>query len=130
MTSLLLDTRIALWLASEPDRLSDSSRALVDDPRTDLLFSSASAWEIAIKYAAEKLALPAPPSEFLPELQRRLRLTAVPIDVGHAVRAAALPMLHRDPFDRMLVAQAQALGVPIMSVDGAIGRYEVEVVGV
>lgn len=125
---LLLDTHVALWLASDPGRLADAALELVNDPRSELLFSSVSAWEISIKYTAKKLLLPAPPKEFLPEFQRRLKLTALPIDTAQAVRAGELPMVHRDPFDRMLVAQAQTLDVAIMTVDPIMGRYDVKTV--
>lgn len=124
---ILVDTHVVLWLAVDPDRLAADAAATIRDAQHDLLFSAASAWEIAIKHAAGKLELPAPPEQFLPQLQRRLRLVPVPIDVPHAVRAAALPPHHRDPFDRVLVAQAQLLSVPIMTADAKITSYDVEV---
>jgi PIN domain nuclease of toxin-antitoxin system len=101
---------------------------LVQDTRHELLLSTASAWEISIKHAARKLALPAPPEDFLPQLQRRLGLTLLPIELSHAIRAGALPMVHRDPFDRMLVAQARTLAVPIMSADPKLARYDIEII--
>ena len=125
---ILLDSHVALWLAASPRRLAEPALALVEDARHELLLSTASAWEISIKHAAGKLALPAPPGDFLPELQRRLRLTLLPIELSHAIRAGSLPMVHRDPFDRMLVAQAHSLAVPIMSADPKLARYDVEII--
>ncbi len=124
---LLLDTHIALWLAVAPARLSESAASIVKDARHDLVLSTVSGWEISVKHASGKLPLPAPPEEFVPELCRRLRLSILPIELPHALRAGTLPLLHRDPFDRMLVAQAQISGVPIMTVDPKIARYDVEV---
>lgn len=125
---ILLDTHIALWLAVSPDRLSEPAAMLLRDPRQELLFSAASAWEIAVKHASDKLPLTSSPDEFVPELCRRLKLSVLPIELPHALRAGALPLHHRDPFDRMLVAQAQVTGAPIMTVDAKLERYEVEVI--
>lgn len=124
---VLLDTHVALWLAVSPGRLSPATSQILCDPRHELLLSTASAWEISVKYASEKLPLPAPPEQFLPEMQRRLRLSVLPIELPHAIRAGALPLWHRDPFDRMLVAQAQILDAPIVTVDPKLARYDVEV---
>ena len=126
---VLLDTHIALWLAVAPARLSASAASIVKDAHHDLVLSTVSAWEISVKHATGKLPLPEPPEDFVPELCRRLRLTVLPIELPHALRAGALPALHRDPFDRMLVAQAQIADVPIMTVDPKIARYDVEVLG-
>ncbi|HEY5979223.1 MAG TPA: type II toxin-antitoxin system VapC family toxin [Microlunatus sp.] len=125
---LLIDTHIALWLAVSPARLSASASSIVRDGAHELVLSTASAWEIAVKHAAGKLLLPAPPEAFVPELCRRLRLAVLVIEISHALRAGTLPMLHRDPFDRVLVAQAQVVGLPIMTVDPKIARYDVEVI--
>ena len=125
---ILLDSHVALWLAASPRRLAEPALALVQDARHELLLSTASAWEISTKHAAGKLALPAPPEDFLPQLQRRLGLTLLPIELSHAIRAGALPMVHRDPFDRMLVAQARTLAVPIMSGDPKLARYDIEII--
>lgn len=125
---LLLDTHIVLWLAVAPAELSAEATSLVRDARHELVMSTASAWEISVKHATGKLPLPAPPEDFVPELCRRLRLVAFPIELPHALRAGALPPLHRDPFDRMLVAQAQIADIPIMTVDPKIARYDVEVI--
>lgn len=125
---LLLDTHVALWLAVSPSRLSASTSTLLRDARQELLLSAASAWEISIKHASGKVALPSTPEKFLPEMQRRLNLVVVPIRIEHAIRAGGLPPLHADPFDRMLVAQAQTMGTPVVTVDPKLAQYEVEVI--
>lgn len=124
----LLDTHVALWLAVDPTKMSATTIELVRDVRNELLFSTASVWEISIKYAADKLRLPAPPQDFVQELQWRLRLSVLPIELPHAIRAGGLPALHRDPFDRMLIAQAQLLELPIVTVDPKLAQYDVEIV--
>lgn len=125
---LLLDTHVMLWLAVSPAKLSEATLERVRDARQDLLMSTVSAWEISIKYANGKLPLSSVPAEFVPELQRRLKLSVLPIELTHAIRAGALPPLHRDPFDRMLVAQAMTHGLPIVTVDPRIAAYGVEVI--
>lgn len=119
---LLLDTQVFLWLQTEPERLREYL-ALVEDQRTELLLSAASSWEIAIKHALGKLPLPEPPQRYVPERMRAIGARPVAIEHSHALAVAPLPPLHRDPFDRLLVAQAQALGATILTADGAIAQY-------
>lgn len=124
---ILLDTQVWLWMIAAPDRLSSRARDLVVDAEHQLLFSAASAWEIAIKSALGKLTLSAPPSVAVPELMTRSGVTALPVMHAHALSVSGLPPHHRDPFDRLLVAQAQLERVPILTADPQIGRYDVEV---
>ena len=125
----LLDTHAFLWFNFDDMRLSRRVRTLVSDGDNDLFVSSVSAWEIAIKYALKRLPeVTQPPESYVP-----LRLAYygfLPLDIGiaHALRAGALPLLHRDPFDRLLVAQAQLEGLPILTSDPNIARYGVEVI--
>ena len=100
--------------------------ALVDDRRTELLLSAASSWEIAIKHGLGKLALPEPPERYVPDRIRAIGATAVAVEHGHALAVASLPPLHRDPFDRLLVAQADALGAAILTADPAVAQYPAE----
>jgi PIN domain nuclease of toxin-antitoxin system len=123
---LLLDTHVFLWLLAEPERLGDHLAAL-EDPAHQLFLSAASSWEIAIKHAIGRLLLPEPPERFLPGRLRALDATAVPVEHNHALATASLPPVHRDPFDRLLVAQARALGVPILTADRVLTRYPVDV---
>lgn len=97
----------------------------MEDPRTDLLVSAVVSWEIAIKYGLGCLPLPEPPERYVPERLRASGAYALPIEHTHALAVAALPSLHRDPFDRLLVAQAGVLDVPILTADPAIAGYAV-----
>src|SRR5919197_5330170 len=104
---ILLDTQCWLWMAAAPEKLSAPALSLVQTTDNELFLSAASAWEIGIKYALKKLPLPEPPEQYVPTRLERLRTSPLPIDIPHALRVAGLPPHHRDPFDRLLVAQAQ-----------------------
>ena len=119
---LLLDTHLLLWAAGEPGRLSARARALVKDPANELLFSAASLWEITIK---RRLAR----DDFRvdPRLLRRGLLdndyAELPITSEHAVAIDSLPPIHKDPFDRILVAQATVEGMTLLTVDPIVAQY-------
>ncbi len=121
---VLLDTHIFLWLHSERKRLGEHL-SLLEDHQTELIFSAASSWEIAIKYALGRLPLPEPPQRYVPSRMRAIGAVAVPIEHSHALAVAALAPLHGDPFDRLLIAQGQLLDVPIVTADSMITRYPV-----
>ena len=121
----LLDTHCWLWLQTEPERFSRSLEDVLADPSSDLYLSAASAWEIGIKHAAGRLALPEPPAVYVAESMRRSGATGLPITHIHVLAAAALPLHHRDPFDRVLVAQAQVEGLTLVTADAALQRYDV-----
>ncbi len=101
---------------------------MIEDAETGVLLSAASAWEIAIKAGRGRLELPLPPERYVPDRLRRHRMDMLEITVAHALRAGALPDIHADPFDRMLVAQAQIEGIPLLTADPAISRYDVETI--
>lgn len=122
---VLVDTHAWLWMLAEPSRLPDRAQRALDDPATEVLVSAASSWEIAIKYQLGKLPLPEAPTTYVPDRLARSGSTPLAIEHAHVLRAGALPRHHRDPFDRLLVAQAQALGVPLVSGDVAIEPYDV-----
>ena len=124
----LLDTHSFLWWESDEDRLSKSAFDIIRDGRNEVIVSVATIWEVAIKYAKGRLILPTAPDLFIAERLRRNRWTELPIDRMHAIRAGSLPRLHGDPFDRMLVAQAQLERLPILTMDSAITRYDVETI--
>jgi len=124
----LLDTHVWLWMQSDPDRLGKESRELINDGANQLLLSAASAWEIAIKYRLGKLSLPEAPGAYIPDRMRRSGTTPLAVEHAHALRTAELPDHHEDPFDRVLIAQAQLLDVPIITVDENILAYDVEVI--
>lgn len=126
---MLLDTHTFLWWnSSQGSRLSVPAREILADIETDGLVSVVSAYEIAIKAARGALELPAEPSRYVPDRLARHGFVALSIEMRHVLRAGALPPIHRDPFDRLLVAQAQLEGIPIITADTAIGQYDVEVI--
>ena len=125
---VLLDTQAWLWMLAAPERLAPATRKLVASPDHELLLSAASAWEIAIKHGLGKLRLPDAPERAVPELMARTGVVPLPVLHRHALRVASLPPKHRDPFDRLLVAQAQIEDVPILSADRSFRLYEVKVI--
>jgi PIN domain nuclease of toxin-antitoxin system len=124
----LIDTHVWLWMQSDPDRLCDEAHAIVQDSRNSILLSAASAWEIAIKYRLGKLQLPEPPAAYVPDRMRRSGTSPLAVDHAHALRTAELPDHHQDPFDRVLVAQAQLLDLTIITADDQLSAYDVAVV--
>jgi len=122
---LLLDTQCWLWMHLAPERFSEKSRRLLRRRDTDVLLSVASIWEIAIKHGLGKLRLPEPIDTWVPSRIQVGQASVLPIEASHALRVAGLPALHRDPFDRMIVAQALVEGVPVMTSDPAFRSYGV-----
>ena len=119
---LLLDTQILLWAAGQPERLSVAARRQLKNPKNELLFSAASLWEITIKNALGR-------EDFRvePRLLRRGLLdngyTELPITSEHAVNVDSLPDLHKDPFDRILLAQALTEGITLLTADAQLAKY-------
>jgi PIN domain nuclease of toxin-antitoxin system len=111
-----------------PERLSEESRGLLSRRQTELLLSVASIWEIAIKHGLGKLRLPEPIERWVPSRIQIGQTSVLPVDAPHALRVASLPPLHRDPFDRMIVAQALVEGVAVLTADAALGAYGVDIV--
>ncbi len=124
---LLLDTQCFLWWFAEPERLSEKAIAHITDERNELWFSVASIWEVGIKVALGKLPLPESAERYIPSRMAQLGAKSLEICAAHAMRAAALPMHHRDPFDRMLVAQAQVDDMTIVSADAMLTQYDVSI---
>ena len=122
---ILLDTHVFLWLQTEPARLGEQLRVL-EDGRNELIVSAASSWEIAIKYRLGRLVLPERPERYVPERLRAIGAKGLAIEHTHALAVASLPALHGDPFDRLLVAQAGLLAVPIITADPAVAQYPIE----
>jgi PIN domain nuclease of toxin-antitoxin system len=123
----LLDTHVWLLMLAEPRRLGNIE-TIVRDGRNDLLLSAASAWGIAIKNELGRLPLPEPPASFVPSRIRQSGVTPLAIEHQHVLATAELPRIHRDPFDRLLVTQAQLLDVAILTADPTISRYGVETI--
>lgn len=126
---VLVDTHVILWLDASPERLG-GQLALLEDESTDLLISAVSSWEIVIKFASGRLSLPARPTAYLPDLMTRFSATPVAVEHAHALGVADLPPHHKDPFDRLLVAQAVSLSIPIMTADRVFRQYDVELLQV
>ena len=119
---LLLDTQVLLWAAGQPQRLSARAKRLLNDEQNELLFSAASLWEIAIKSSLGR-------DDFRvePRVLRRALLDhgyiELPVTSEHAVSVDTLPPLHKDPFDRLLLAQALVEGIPLLTADAQLARY-------
>ena len=126
--SYLLDTCTFLWLAIDDPQLSKRVRKIVANPENNIYFSAASAFEIGIKYRLGKLPLPISPSEYIPSRRERMRIQALPFAEADALQIYTLPDFHRDPFDRMLVAQAMVHRLAVLTPDRAIARYPVQVI--
>lgn len=125
--NLLLDTHTFLWWITDAPALSQTARQLIGDRDNTLYWSAASSWEVSIKYALGRLPLPEVPEIFLPSEIAQNRIEPLPIIDAHAFRAGELPRHHRDPFDRMLVAQAQMQSLVLLTNDQQLGLYDVEV---
>jgi PIN domain nuclease of toxin-antitoxin system len=115
-------------MTSAPERFSSHALRQIESPDTVLYLSAASAWEIALKYALGKLRLPVRPAEYVANYLGQTRATALAITVEHGAYVADLPSHHRDPFDRLLIAQALLEDLPILTADSQIGKYDVEVI--
>ena len=123
---ILLDTQCWLWMTASPERFSARARAIVESGQHELYLSAASAWEIAIKHALGKLQLPEPPHRFVPRRLDTLGVRPLPIDHRHALHVSTLPAHHRDPFDRLLVAQSQLDDLQLLTADSQFDRYSVQ----
>ena len=119
---LLLDTHVLLWAAVSPEKLSNGAQALLSDPQNELMFSAASLWEVAIKRGLGR-------SDFRidPRILRRSLIdngyTEMPVTGEHAVAIDSLPAIHKDPFDRILVAQSIVEGVTLLTGDSVLAKY-------
>lgn len=120
---LLLDTCTLLWLTLDADELSDTARELLIAPSSELVVSSASIWELAVKRALCRVHFDRPLDEWLADVREEYGLASLAIDDESALHLLRLPALHRDPFDRILVAQALVHGLAILTPDRAIRDY-------
>ena len=119
---LLLDTHVLIWAMGEPDRLGPALRDVLEDPQHTLCFSVASLWELVIKAALGREGFQVQPSV----LRRTLLdggFVELPIEAAHVLAVAQLPPLHRDPFDRLLLAQAEREGLLLITADALVARY-------
>ena len=126
---LLLDTHILLWAAGEPEQLSSKAKALIEDPENQLYFSAASLWEISIKNKLGRADFKVD----LAVLRRNLLdngYEEITITSAHALAVDTLPPIHKDPFDRMLIAQTAVEGITLMTADSVVAEYQVAMVKV
>lgn len=123
---LLLDTSVVLWSVAGEHKLNSRATGLLRSSASHLYLSSASAWEIAIKYALGTLKLHVEPAVLVPDIIRGMGMQALDISHLHAIEAGRLPTHHRDPFDRMLIAQARLEGLTLLTADKIFRKYEVE----
>lgn len=120
---LLLDTHLLLWAAERPDRLSPLTRDLIADPENEPMFSAASLWEIGIKFALGRDDFTLDPRLLRRDLLDNLYIE-LPVTSAHGVAVLTLPRLHRDPFDRILVAQSVVEGITLLTADPIVARYQ------
>lgn len=125
---VLLDTSCWLWMVAASSRLGPRASGILTDTGNELLLSAVTSWEIAIKYGIGKLPLPEPPEQYIPSRMDATGVTPLRVEHSHALAVSRLPLRHRDPFDRLLIAQAALEGVPVMTSDSAFDGYGVDVI--
>jgi PIN domain nuclease of toxin-antitoxin system len=123
--NVLLDTHVVIWWLSEPEKLSKRANSAITNQANTVYVSAASAWEMAIKAKLGKLQTTSFVLDLLDLLQQE-NFFEQPVTIDHAVRGGLLPLHHRDPFDRLLVAQAQAMNIPIVSADAILDAYDIK----
>jgi PIN domain nuclease of toxin-antitoxin system len=124
----LLDMHTFLWWNANDPKLSPLCRQLIADPANTIYLSAVSAWEIAIKTQIGKLTLPEPPDLYVLSRVKNNNFQVLPITLQHALHTYTLPLHHRDPFDRILIAQSQLENLPILTVDALIAQYGVQTI--
>ncbi len=124
MRRLLLDTHILLWWLSDDENLGEQAKKMIADTRNEVFISAATTWEIAIKKAKGLLEAP----NDMDRIVEDEGFSKLPVSLFHGEKAGDLPEIYRDPFDRMLVAQAQAEGLEIMTVDPEIPKYGIKLI--
>jgi PIN domain nuclease of toxin-antitoxin system len=122
---LLLDTQIWLWIQADPGRIGRELRAALDNPANSVHVSAASFWEISIKWSIGRLSLPDAPATYIPARLAGEPILTMNIQLEHVLRVSELPLVHSDPFDRLLVAQAMVSGFTIATSDRKLQQYEV-----
>lgn len=123
---LLIDTHIFIWYISDSPKLSTTARSLIDDENNEILLSIASLWEMAIKYSLGKLSLAMPFDELIPQQLNINAIALLNIEFNHLAVVSTLPFHHRDPFDRLLIAQSVVEGLLLVSADSAFDAYPIQ----
>ena len=125
----LLDTHVFIWLVTgETDRLSQSLMDVIEKTENILFLSAESIWEMMIKCSINRLSIPKPEKSFLKEQMSISSITELPVSIEHSFEIIHLPQIHKDPFDRILIAQAKVEGLKIISKDSKIPLYDVDVI--
>ncbi|OGP85149.1 MAG: twitching motility protein PilT [Deltaproteobacteria bacterium RBG_16_58_17] len=124
----LLDTNSFLWFISGSDRLSSDAKTFIADMRNQLVLSAASLWEIAIKISLGKLDLLQPSGQLIPQQLEENDIAVLPLEIGHLNKVIDLPFHHRDPFARLIIAQALAEGIHVVSSDAVFSQYAVKLI--
>src|SRR3954451_12872313 len=124
----LIDTHCGLWAVTSPDRLGPTATAMIESRDNKVILSVVSTLEIAIKASIGKLHLSEPADDFVRSQMAALAMTSLPVYLSHSLRVGELPRHHRDPFDRLLVAQCQIERLPFMTADEAITQYDVDII--
>ncbi|MDJ0532432.1 MAG: type II toxin-antitoxin system VapC family toxin [Xenococcaceae cyanobacterium MO_207.B15] len=125
---ILLDTQIFLWALTEPSRLGEKAKSLLESKYSQLYLSAASSWEISIKASSGKLALPEPPDVYVASRMASLKILPLDIKHHHTFAVYTLPIHHRDPFDRILIVQSQIENLHLMSADKQFRFYEIDLI--
>ena len=126
--NVLLDTQCWLFWLTEPEKLSENAREILENASNAVFLSAVSSWEIAIKYSIGKLNLPEPPERFVTKRLVRDGISSLPVQHVHALRVAELPYHHKDPFDRLIISQSMVEGLPVMTVDRQFEPYKIEII--
>jgi PIN domain nuclease of toxin-antitoxin system len=121
-----LDTHSFLWFVTEDPKLSAVAQRVIAEGGNEPILSAACVWEIGIKVSIGRLPIPAPLDSFIPEQLRINRISLLPIELRHIFEMTRLPLHHRDPFDRLLIAQAIVEGLPVVSADPAFDNYPIQ----
>ncbi|MCY7321049.1 MAG: type II toxin-antitoxin system VapC family toxin [Phormidesmis sp. CAN_BIN36] len=126
--NVLLDTHAFLWWVIDDSQPSNTTKAMIADPANTVYFSVVSAWEIIIKERTGKLSLPEPLETYIPSRIASNQFISLAVQMQHVLQIATLPGHHRDPFDRLLIAQSQVENIPLLTVDYLISQYSIDVI--
>lgn len=122
-----MDTNVFLWSLSQPERLNSKAIQLLLSRTSRVFLSAATSWELSIKYALSKISLPSEPAKLIPQVLNDFGYLSLEIRHIHATAVSELPFHHRDPFDRILVAQAQIENLTLLTADRALARYDIQI---
>lgn len=125
---ILLDTHTFLWWVSDDPQISVNAKDIISDPNNEIYFSVVSAWEIIIKVGTGKLSLSESPEIYIPSRIATNQFEILPVHMSHILRINSLPNLHKDPFDRLLIAQSLVEDLSLITIDGAIAQYPIKTI--